>query len=63
VKLLSLQTGSWCGRVEFFEAEALINARPSTVWDILTDTSNLTVWESGITDLAGDLRHGEKTRV
>jgi hypothetical protein len=49
--------------VQFFESETLINARPSTVWDIISDTSNVTVWDSGITDLTGDLRHGGKIRI
>lgn len=45
------------------EAEKLINARPSTVWDILTDTSNVAVWESGITAIDGDMRNGGTIRV
>lgn len=31
------------------EAEALIDAGSSTVWDIITDAGNDTVWNSGIT--------------
>lgn len=49
--------------MQFFESKTLINARPTTVWDVLTDTSNLTVWNSGITDLTGDIRHGGKIRI
>lgn len=63
MKRLPNPAGSYCWRVQFFEAEALINARPSTVWDVLTDTSNLTVWDSGITDFAGSLVHGGKIRI
>jgi hypothetical protein len=45
------------------EAETLVNARSSTIWDILTDTSNVGVWESGITAIDGELRHGGTIRV
>ncbi|WP_185982188.1 SRPBCC family protein [Arthrobacter sp. KBS0703] len=44
------------------ESEALINARPSTVWEVLTDAGNLTVWESGITAVDGELRNGGRVR-
>ena len=46
-----------------FEAEALINARNSTVWDIITDGGNYTVWDSGITRIDGRLRSGGPIRV
>lgn len=59
----SIPSGSYGGRVQYFEAETLINARPSTVWEVLTDKSNLNVWDSGITDFVGDLRHGGKIRI
>jgi uncharacterized protein YndB with AHSA1/START domain len=49
--------------VKSTEAETLIDARPSTVWDILTDTSNVAVWESGITAIEGELRDGGTIRV
>lgn len=45
------------------EAETLINARTSTVWDILTDTGNVAVWDSGITDIVGDMRDGGTIRI
>jgi hypothetical protein len=44
--------------VRSFESEALINARSATVWDVITDAGNLTVWESGITGVEGDLADG-----
>ena len=46
-----------------FEAEALINARNSTVWEIITDGGNYTVWDSGITRIDGQLRNGGPIRV
>jgi len=46
-----------------FVAQALILARPGAVWDVLTDTGNYAVWDSGILDVSGDLRHGETLRV
>lgn len=45
------------------EAETLINARSSTVWDIITDARNYTVWESGITHIRGGLRNGGTIRI
>lgn len=45
------------------EARTLINARSSTVWDIITDARNYTVWESGITHIRGELRNGGTIRI
>lgn len=45
------------------EAQHLINARRSTVWDIITDTGNFTVWDSGITTVSGKVRNGGIIRV
>lgn len=45
------------------EAETLINARNSTVWEIITDAGNYTVWESGITSIQGELRNGGTIRI
>lgn len=44
-------------------AETLINARTAIVWDVLTDTSNVSVWDSGITDIVGDMRDGGTIRI
>lgn len=52
---------SW--RVQFIEAEALIRARSSTVWDVITDEGNLTVWNSGITEIHGEIRNGSTIRI
>jgi hypothetical protein len=49
--------------MEYFASEALINARASTVWEVITDAGNLTVWESGITAIDGELRHGGTIRI
>ena len=49
--------------MQSFESAALINARSSTVWDIITDVGNFTVWESGITWIDGELRNGGTTRI
>ncbi|MDP9981298.1 hypothetical protein J2W14_000678 [Pseudarthrobacter oxydans] len=46
-----------------FEAETVINARNSTVWDIITDGGNYPVWDSGITRIDGQLRSGGPIRV
>lgn len=45
------------------EAGTLINAWSSTVWDIITDARNYTVWESGITHIRGELRNGGTIRI
>jgi hypothetical protein len=45
------------------EAQNLISARVSTVWDIITDSGNFAVWESGITAVTGELRNGGTMRV
>jgi hypothetical protein len=44
-------------------SEVLIEARLSTVWDVLTDSGNMTVWNSGVTEIDGDLRDGETVRI
>ncbi|MFK0005060.1 SRPBCC family protein [Paenarthrobacter sp. NPDC090522] len=46
-----------------FVAQALILASPTAVWDVLTDTGNFAVWNSGITAVSGELRHGSTIHV
>lgn len=45
------------------ESQHLVNARGSTVWDILTDSGKLTVWDSGITTVSGEIRNGATIRI
>lgn len=45
------------------EAQALILARTGAVWDVLTDTGNYAVWDSGISAMQGELRPGATIRV
>lgn len=45
------------------ESQHLINARGSTVWDIITDSGNLAVWDSGIASVSGVIRNGGVFRV
>lgn len=45
------------------ESETLINARSSTVWNVITDAGNLTVWDSGITAIEGEIRNGGTIRI
>lgn len=45
------------------EAQSLINARGSTVWEIITDSGNFAVWPSGIAEVTGELRNGGTIRV
>ena len=49
--------------MKYFESEALINARASTVWEVITDAGNLTVWESGVTAIDGELSNGGTVRI
>lgn len=49
--------------MESFEAEALILAGTGTVWDVITDGGNFPVWDSGITEVSGEVGHGERIRV
>lgn len=49
--------------MEYFESEALIDARASTVWEVITDAGYLTVWESWITAIDGELRNGGTIRI
>jgi hypothetical protein len=49
--------------MESFEAEALILAGADTVWDIITDGGNYAVWDSGITEVTGEVGHGARIRV
>jgi hypothetical protein len=49
--------------VKSSEAQILVNARQSIVWDILTDTGNVTVWASGITAIEGEMRDGGAIRI
>ena len=41
----------------------MIYARSSTVWDIITDEGNYTVWDSGITRIEGQIRNGGTIRI
>lgn len=49
--------------MQILEAGILINARSSTVWDVITDASSYTVWDSGITEIDGDVRNGGTIRI
>jgi hypothetical protein len=46
-----------------FEAEALILAGAGCVWEVLTDTGNYAVWDSGIVDVRGEMLSGGRIRV
>ncbi|WP_209745317.1 MULTISPECIES: SRPBCC family protein [Micrococcaceae] len=49
--------------MHILHAGTLINARSSTVWDIITDAGNYTVWDSGITAIDGEVRNGGTIRI
>lgn len=50
-------------RMAAVQAQQLIKARGSTVWDIITDSGNFEVWNSGITSVTGVIRNGGTIRV
>lgn len=45
------------------EAETLILAGAGTLWDIITDAGNYPVWDSGISDVSGAIRHDGRIRI
>lgn len=45
------------------EAQSLIRAHSSTVWEVITDAGNFPVWDSGITGISGEVRHGRSVIV
>ena len=49
--------------MQSFESEEPINARSSTVWAIITDAGNFTVWESGISWIDGEVSNGALVRI
>jgi uncharacterized protein YndB with AHSA1/START domain len=53
----------YCFHVQVFEATVLISARIETVWDILTDSGNLTVWNSGLATVDGEIKDGARIRI
>lgn len=57
---VGLTCPGYSGTVKFVED---INARSSTVWDVITDEGNLTVWDSGITEIHGEIRNGGTLRI
>lgn len=49
--------------MEPFEGQVLINADCSTVWNVITDDANYTLWPSGIVWIKGELRHGSTIKI
>ena len=46
-----------------YEASALIQASPATIWAILTDGASYTAWDSGVDRVAGRIASGETITV
>jgi hypothetical protein len=49
--------------MQFYEASALIDASPDTIWAILTDAPKLSQWDSGIERVEGRIAPGETIKV
>jgi hypothetical protein len=48
--------------VEFYESEATIQAPPDRVWSILQDGAGYASWDSGISDVKGQIADGKKIK-
>jgi hypothetical protein len=46
-----------------YEAGAVIDATPARVWQVLTDGSRSTAWDSGVEKLEGTIATGRKIKV
>jgi hypothetical protein len=46
-----------------YDAEAMIEAEPETVWAILTDAPAYSEWDSGVLRVEGRIAPGEKIKV
>lgn len=49
--------------MKFYDVEVEIEAPPGAVWEVLTDASHYTSWESGVEKVEGTIAHGEKIKV
>jgi hypothetical protein len=49
--------------VKSYDAEAMIEAEPETVWAILTDAPAYSEWDSGVQRVEGRIAPGEKIKV
>ena len=46
-----------------YKVDAMIDAPPSRVWQVLTDGSRYTAWDSGVQRLEGTITGGQKIKV
>jgi hypothetical protein len=46
-----------------YEASAVINADPQTIWTVLTDAGSYPKWDSGVVRVEGRIAPGEKLKV
>ncbi len=49
--------------MKFYDVEVEIQAPPAAVWEVLTDGSHYTGWESGVEKVEGTIANGEKVKV
>ena len=49
--------------MKFYEAERTIQAPAAKVWQVLTDSSSYTSWDSGIAKVEGRTEHDGKLKV
>ena len=49
--------------MEFYESRGDIAASPEQVWDILTDASGYTQWDSGVVRVDGAVGPGETFKI
>ncbi|MEA2313113.1 MAG: hypothetical protein QOE28_3081 [Solirubrobacteraceae bacterium] len=49
--------------MEHYEASALIDARPETVWALITDAPHYADWDSGVVRVEGTIAPQERIKV
>jgi uncharacterized protein YndB with AHSA1/START domain len=49
--------------MHYFEAESSIEATPSEVWAVLTDSAAWPNWDSGVVAVEGSIQPGEKLTI
>ncbi len=49
--------------MKFYEANALIKAKPQKIWSVLTDVARYTDWDSGVERVEGEISPGATIKV
>jgi hypothetical protein len=49
--------------VRAYEASSVIDAKPETIWEVLTDGAGWSTWDSGVIRVEGAIEPGQKIKV